>query len=409
MTWRDTTIGETPARVARISFSGELAYEINVPTAAGLALWEAVMAAGQGHGITPYGTEALHILRAEKGYPIIGQETDGTVTPDDLGLGWAVSKRKDFIGRRSQRRADLVRPDRRQLVALLPIDRDARIDEGAQVVAADGDLDRRPVPMLGHVTSGYWSGALGRSFALGLVTSGRDRIGSRVRTWADGRIVEAVIADAAVFDPENRRRDGDPDAPSASRLAVAPLAVAPEAIGTLARRTPLAGAELPTAIRELALDHHSDVRADPSDGSLMARLEAAAGVPFPLTANTFTTNPDGSRSAVWLGPDEWLVIATDRSIEQDLRAATADHGVVDVSGARTSIEITGANARGTLEHGCSIDLDRRAFGTGSAAQTIVGRCGVLLLCVSDAPTYRLLVRPSFARSLATWLADAQDD
>ena len=101
MTWRDATIAGTPGRVFRISFSGELAYELNVPSWHGLALWEAVMAAGEPFGITPYGTEALHVLRAEKGYPIIGQETDGTVTPQDLGLGWAVSSRKDFIGRRS--------------------------------------------------------------------------------------------------------------------------------------------------------------------------------------------------------------------------------------------------------------------------------------------------------------------
>ncbi len=87
MTWRDAVIAGTPGRIFRISFSGELAYELNVPSWHGLALWEAVMEAGSPYGITPYGTETLHVLRAEKGYPIIGQETDGTVTPDDLGLG----------------------------------------------------------------------------------------------------------------------------------------------------------------------------------------------------------------------------------------------------------------------------------------------------------------------------------
>ena len=122
----------------RISFSGELAYEVNVPSDRGLALWEAVMAAGAALGITPYGTEAMHVLRAEKGYPIIGQETDGTLTPQDLGLGALVSK-KDFIGRRSQRRPDSLRPDRKQLVGLLPVDPEDLLPEGAQLVALDAD------------------------------------------------------------------------------------------------------------------------------------------------------------------------------------------------------------------------------------------------------------------------------
>ena len=106
MTWREAVIAGTPGRVFRISFSGELSFELNVPTWHGLTLWEAVMAAGQALGITPYGTETMHVLRAEKGYPIIGQETDGTVTPQDLGMSWAVSTKKDFVGRRSHRRPD---------------------------------------------------------------------------------------------------------------------------------------------------------------------------------------------------------------------------------------------------------------------------------------------------------------
>ncbi|MEA2612715.1 MAG: sarcosine oxidase, subunit alpha, partial [Chloroflexota bacterium] len=175
MTWREAVIAGTPGRVFRISFSGELAFELNVPTWYGLALWEAVMAAGEPLGITPYGTEAMHVLRAEKGYPIIGQETDGTVTPQDLGMSWAVSTKKDFIGRRSHRRPESQRPDRKHLVALLPTNPDAVLPEGAQLVATDADLGTTPVPMLGHVTSSYRSAALGRTFALALVKGGRDR------------------------------------------------------------------------------------------------------------------------------------------------------------------------------------------------------------------------------------------
>ncbi len=214
MTWRDAVIAGTPGRIFRISFSGELAYELNVPSWHGLALWEAVMEAGRPFGITPYGTETLHVLRAEKGYPIIGQETDGTVTPHDLGLGHLVSSRKDFIGRRSLARSDTSRPGRRQLVGLLPLDPDVRLPEGAQLVTADADLARLPVPMVGYVTSSYRSAALGRTFALGLVEGGRDRIGERLLApLLDGSVVEAEIAPSVLFDPENRRRDGEPGEP----------------------------------------------------------------------------------------------------------------------------------------------------------------------------------------------------
>ena len=106
MTWRDAQIGGVPVRVFRISFTGELSYEINIPASYGLWLWEQVMEMGAEYGITPYGTEAMHLLRAEKGFIIVGQETDGTVTPHDLGLGGMVKKSGDFIGRRSLSRPD---------------------------------------------------------------------------------------------------------------------------------------------------------------------------------------------------------------------------------------------------------------------------------------------------------------
>jgi sarcosine oxidase subunit alpha len=209
MTWRDATVAGAAARVFRISFSGELAYEINVPAWRGLSMWEAVMAAGEPHGITPYGTETMHVLRAEKGYPIVGQETDGTVTPQDLGMDWIVSKAKPFIGSRSHRRAENQRPDRKQLVGLLPTDPDALPPEGAQLVDEGVDVGSPPVPMVGHVTSAYRSAALRRTFGLALVRGGRERIGDVVRApLADGSIIPATIVDSVLYDPENTRRDG---------------------------------------------------------------------------------------------------------------------------------------------------------------------------------------------------------
>ncbi|AJF69075.1 sarcosine oxidase subunit delta family protein [Streptomyces vietnamensis] len=208
MAWRETTVAGIEARVCRISFSGELAYEINVSPWEALALWEALYEAGAPHGITPYGTETMHVLRAEKGYPIIGQDTDGTVTPQDLGMSWAVSKKKpDFIGKRSYARADTVRPDRKHLVGLLPEDPAALLPEGTHLVA-DGELPAPPVPMLGHVTSSYRSAALGRTFALALVKGGRDRIGERLYAPVGDRLLPVTVASPVLYDPEGARRDG---------------------------------------------------------------------------------------------------------------------------------------------------------------------------------------------------------
>jgi sarcosine oxidase, subunit alpha len=208
MAWRETTVAGIDARVCRISFSGELAYEINVSPWEALALWEAVYEAGAPYGITPYGTETMHVLRAEKGYPIIGQDTDGTVTPQDLGMSWVVSKKKpDFIGKRSYARADTARPDRKHLVGLLPEDPGTFLPEGTHLIA-DGVLPTPPVPMLGHVTSSYRSAALGRTFALALVKGGRDRIGERLYAPVGGQLVPVTVAGPVLYDPEGARRDG---------------------------------------------------------------------------------------------------------------------------------------------------------------------------------------------------------
>ncbi|MFD7282995.1 sarcosine oxidase subunit alpha family protein [Streptomyces sp. NPDC059862] len=208
MAWRETTAAGIEARVCRISFSGELAYEINVSPWEALALWEAVYEAGAPYGITPYGTETMHVLRAEKGYPIIGQDTDGTVTPQDLGMSWVVSKKKpDFIGKRSYARADTTRPDRKHLVGLLPEDPGTFLPEGTHLVA-DSVLPEPPVPMLGHVTSSYRSAALGRTFALALIKGGRDRIGERLYAPVGDQLVPVTVASPVLYDPEGARRDG---------------------------------------------------------------------------------------------------------------------------------------------------------------------------------------------------------
>ncbi|MBT2533334.1 sarcosine oxidase subunit alpha family protein [Arthrobacter sp. ISL-48] len=211
MTFRETTLASgVRARVCRISFSGELAYEINVPSWYGLNTWEAVAAAGAEFNITPYGTETMHVLRAEKGYPIVGQDTDGTVTPQDAGMEWIVSKAKEFIGKRSYSRADAQRMDRKHLVSVLPIDGSIRLPEGTQLVEKGRSTNPAygPVPMEGFVTSSYHSAALGRSFGLALIKNGRNRIGETLTAAAGDQLVDVVVAETVLFDPEGTRKDG---------------------------------------------------------------------------------------------------------------------------------------------------------------------------------------------------------
>ena len=551
-----------PARICRISFSGELAFEINVASWYGLAVWEAVMAAGEGLGITPYGTETMHVLRAEKGYPIVGQDTDGTVTPQDLGMSWVVSRQKHFVGKRSHRRDDTARGDRKHLVALLPVDPDALLPEGAQLVAADslvptttdtadrgallawGDTPPTPpaggiargdtalpreappdpdgpgppvVPMLGHVTSSYRSAALGRTFALALVAGGRDRIGETLHAPLGNRVIAAVVADPVLYDKVGSRRDGDPapvraepprspDSPAPDRhdpridaerarpwlpakgvdpgfdhhrwwsnpgfitsgarrgrripgsvlnaiLGAtsraratrhhldaepprSPDSPAPDRhdprIGTVPgsarlagdgsayglRRSPLAhlagefaaaavAGERGVRILEVPFLAQVSLRVDPG-GAAAARIAVALGAPLPVRPGTVATA--GRRRVLWLGPDEWLIVGPDGDaplIEQAVRPVLGEYAsLVDVSADAATIELSGPAARDVLEKGCSIDLHPRAFGPGRCAQTLVASAGVILDQVDAVPSYRLLVRASFARYLADWLVDA---
>jgi sarcosine oxidase subunit alpha len=200
MAMREADIAGIAARIFRVSFSGELSYEINVPAEAAPALWERLMAAGEPHGITSYGTEAMHVLRAEKGYFMVGQETDGSVTPLDLGLA---IKPDDFLGRRSLARPDTARADRKQLVGLLPDDPNLVLPEGAQLIA-----EPQSTAMLGHVTSSYFGPRIGHGFALALIKGGRQLHGTAVWAYHAGRTFPARICSPVFYDPEGQRRDG---------------------------------------------------------------------------------------------------------------------------------------------------------------------------------------------------------
>ncbi|SCX25949.1 sarcosine oxidase subunit alpha [Agrobacterium rosae] len=201
------TICGVPTRLFRVSFTGELGFEINVPADFGPAVWKTIAERAEAVGGCLYGTETMHILRAEKGYIIVGQDTDGTVTPDDAGLGWAVSKKKtDFVGIRGLQRPDLKREGRKQLVGLLPKNPHDVPEEGGQIVADPNQP--KPMTMLGHVTSAYWSENLGRSIAFGLVAGGRARMGETLYIPLADKTIAVEVTEMVFFDKEGGRING---------------------------------------------------------------------------------------------------------------------------------------------------------------------------------------------------------
>jgi sarcosine oxidase subunit alpha len=207
MQWAEGTLGDLPARVFRISFSGELSYEIAVPASHGRAFWERLMQEGAEFGVMPYGTEALHVMRAEKGFIMIGDETDGTIIPQDLGLGWAISKKKeDYIGKRGQERSHMVNPNRWQLVGLETLD-GSTLPDGAYALAegtnANGQRNTQ-----GRVTSTYHSPTLERGIAMGLVLNGPARMGEVIAFGkTDGTEVKAKIVDQVFYDKDGVKQN----------------------------------------------------------------------------------------------------------------------------------------------------------------------------------------------------------
>ncbi|WP_128515924.1 sarcosine oxidase subunit alpha family protein [Tabrizicola thermarum] len=207
MQWADGTLAGFPVRVYRISFSGELSYEIAVPASHGAAFWAACNEAGKALGAMPYGTEALHIMRAEKGFIMIGDETDGTVIPQDLGLDWAISKKKaDYLGKRGQERTFLASPDRWKLVGFETLDGSV-IPDGAYIIAegvnANGQRNTQ-----GRVTSTYYSPTLKRGIAMGLLKHGPARMGEVVEfNTAAGGTVKARVRDTVFYDKDGEKQN----------------------------------------------------------------------------------------------------------------------------------------------------------------------------------------------------------
>ncbi len=203
MSFQNASLDKVNCRIMRISFTGEHSYEINIEAKYGKSLWEKCIEAGKEFNITPYGTETMHLLRAEKGFIIVGQDTDGTMTPIDLQMDWIVSKKKfDFIGKRSLYRSDTIREDRKQLVGLVTDDPNEVLEEGAQIVQ---NLNTKPIEMLGHVTSSYYSPNLKKSIALAVVRSGKKMNGQKLIVPMENKNINVTVSDFIFLDKDNER------------------------------------------------------------------------------------------------------------------------------------------------------------------------------------------------------------
>ncbi|MEP7384237.1 MAG: glycine cleavage T C-terminal barrel domain-containing protein, partial [Gemmatimonadota bacterium] len=201
-----TVAGIADAQLARVSFSGELSYEISVPWHEATTVWNALLDAGAAHDIMPYGLDALQQLRMEKGFIIVGQDTEALTTPHDVGLGWMVDKEKGYVGRRSTERAANRRDDRAELVGFTVLESDEVLPEGAALTRVAGSP---PMPIDGHVSSSGWSETLGKSLGLALVRGGRRRIGELLDApLLDGRVARVRLVSPVQYDPKGARRDG---------------------------------------------------------------------------------------------------------------------------------------------------------------------------------------------------------
>ena len=205
MTFQFHEFQNTQIRIMRASFTGEMGYEIYVPSNHAIKIWEQIHEAGKEFGLIPYGTETMHLLRAEKGYIIVGQDTDGSITPIDLGLNWMIGKTKtDFLGRRSLTRSDTVRPDRKQLVGILPSNKEDAIQEGQHILL--NESIQTPVPMLGHITSSYHSPTMGHTFGLAVIKDGHSLIGTKAfASTPEQKTIPVEIVKPVFYDEKNER------------------------------------------------------------------------------------------------------------------------------------------------------------------------------------------------------------
>lgn len=356
MSLRDSRIGDVPIRLFKASFTGEMGFELNLPPNQAQRVWDTL----RQRDVTPYGTDAMHVLRAEKGHIIVGQDTDGTMTPDDVGLAWTIAG-GDFVGKRSLTMPDYRRADRRQLVGLLPTDPSVVLEEGAQVIR-DGASES-----LGHVTSSYFSQALGRGFALAMIAGGRGLVGSTLSVAMPRGGIPVMVTDSVFVDKPRERLKARPGVRAKPEPLLPPEPwLAPTARTAGAARLAILAPTTRLAIR--------------AGGAAATAIGMAIGVLMPTVPCRSVISRD--RAALWLGPDEWLVVAPEDAVDlQSLaRRAAADHpvSVVDVSNATHTLELAGPGAAWCLNAFCALDLDQAAFPVGMCTRTLLGKAPMVL-------------------------------
>ena len=405
--------GGVPARLFRISFSGELGYEIAVPAAWAHALMQRIEQAGAAFGIEPYGTEALTMLRVEKGHAA-GGELNGQTSAADLGLARMLSPHKHFIGKALSQRAAFVDPRRPTLVGLRPVQANGRAGGGAHLFEPGAPRDI--AHDLGYLTSATYSPALGQWVALGLLASGRSRIGSRVIAHdpVRGQDTEMWVTEPCMVDPEGTRlkvttpaRDGT----SGGTLAPpAPMPPSRHALHGVAQPGRHGRTQGPAGVQAWP-DSASDLaHVLPAPGQRAMCMQALAGAFGPAFAL------DEPRRAVrtealgwhWCGPDRWLACAPAGSplgarlheVLSEVLGQTA--GVIDQGSGLHALRLSGPAVRRTLAKGLSLDLHPRAFVIGETALTLLAHQHVQLTrCGPD--DFELVAPRSTASDLWDWL------
>jgi sarcosine oxidase gamma subunit len=404
MTLRTGSLEGVPLRVLRASFSGELGYEINLPSQHVGELLDRLWAyAAQIHA-APYGIEALEILRTEKCFIHIGTDTDGTTLPGDVGLAKAVERKQaNFVGRRSLSRASARDPNRFQLVALKAADGRTRLPVGGQIALAPP-----PARTEGYVTSSYMSPELAAPVALGMLSRGFERLGERVPVHHMGSIIEAVVAKGPFIDPQGERLRGAEGAAAGS--------------GTCPSKPPgrdrgmpqVPGVEIAGLSVELVREWCiGSLRHFDAAGSVEAHLRELLGgpMPQPLKAVRYSVRSSAQEIVLaWRSPTEILLMSMDGAafaaiVAQAEEASPTAGCMVAQTGGLWVWRVTGALTRDLLLRLGSI---ASIPGPGEARASRIAELPVLALCVEEGQIL-LVVERVYSEHLLGWIRDTAAD
>jgi sarcosine oxidase subunit alpha len=411
----EAKIAGLPGRLFRISFSGELAYEVAVPARLALGVWEAILAAGAAHGIRPYGLDALNVMRIEKGH-VAGSELNGQVTAGDLGLGKMLKKNGDFIGKALAGRPGLTDPNRLGLVGLHPVDNGDRLRNGAHLVSR-----AEPRRSQGCLTAACMASEGPHDWiGLAMIEGGARRIGERLIATSpvQGEAVEVEIVSHHRLDPENKKVKG---AASDGRSSHQPPH-AEEARHAPSRSTQEVGASFETPATRAPQDEERRVPAPflthgrhGADGSDPIRLREIARDAVEIAARPGATPSAAFEGVATFAIAPGLAMAIGRreepgSFRARIAAAVGASGsVVDVGHGLVFLELSGRQSRGVLAKICRLDLHDSAFGVGASARTITAQIPTMIWRIDDTPSFGLAVPLTFAQSFAHILLAAASE